>query len=92
MLGYFHISDPSIPNEMIHGHTRWILLEEVRQASSKYYTPQTNISIDEAMVRFCGRSHDIFKVLNKPIDEGYKAFCLADYSCVFDFRFTLSTL
>ena len=63
-----------------------LLLEAVRQASSKYYTPQTNVSIDEAMIRFCGRSRDTFKMPNKPIGEGYKAFCLADRGYLFDFR------
>ena len=62
------------------------LLETVRQASSKYYTPGTEVSIDEAMIRFCGRSRDTFKMPNKPIDEGYKAFCLADRGYIFDFR------
>ena len=62
------------------------LLEAVRQASSKYYTPQTNVSIDEVMICFCGRSWDTFKMPNKPIGEGYKAFCLADCGYLFDFR------
>ena len=43
------------------------------------------------MARFCGCSRDTFKMLNKPIDEGYKAFCLVDYSYVFDFHFISRT-
>src|SRR5437763_16828629 len=62
------------------------LLEVVRQASSKYYTSQTNVSIDEAMIRFCGHSQDTFKIPNKSIGEGYKAFCLADHGYLFDFH------
>ena len=62
------------------------LLEVVHQVSSKYYTPQTNISIDEAMIHFCGCSRDTFKMPNKPIGEGYKAFCLANRGYLFDFR------
>ena len=54
------------------------LLETVRQASSKYYTPGTEVSIDEAMIHFCGCFQDIFKMPNKLIDEDYKVFCLAD--------------
>src|SRR5438874_5744393 len=38
------------------------------------------------MIRFCGRSRDTFKMPNKPIDEGYKVFCLVDHGYVFDFR------
>ena len=44
------------------------------------------MSIDEAMIHFCGHSQDTFKMPNKPIDEGYKAFCLADRGYIFDFR------
>ena len=92
ILHYFHISDPSIAEE----NDAWtykveLLLEAVHQASMKYYTPRTNVSIDEAMVRFCGHSRDTFKMPNKPIDEGYKAFCLVDCGYVFDFHFTSRT-
>ena len=55
------------------------------EASSKYYTPRTEVSIDEAMIRFHGRSRDTFKMPNKPIDEGYKVFCLADRGYVLIF-------
>src|SRR5436305_11236726 len=37
------------------------------------------------MIRFCGRSRDTFKMPDKPIGEGYKAFCLADRGYLFDF-------
>ena len=87
ILHYFHILDLSIAEE----NDAWIykvelFLEAVHQASMKYYTPQTNVSIDETMVHFCGYSHDIFKIPNKLIDESYKVFYLADCSYVFDFH------
>ena len=85
-----HISDPSVVHENDEDDA-WTykvdpLLEAVRQASMKYYTPGTNVNIDGAMIRVCGRSCDTFKMPNKPTDEGYKVFCLADHGCVFDFR------
>jgi hypothetical protein len=85
ILRYFHIADPS---EVSDSWTYKVnpLLDAVRSALMKYYTPQTNVSIDEAMIRFSGRSRDTFKMLNKPIDEGYKAICLADRGYIFDFR------
>ena len=93
ILHYFHISDPSVMHEDDEndGWTYKVdpLLEAVHQASSKYYTPQTNVSIDEATIRFCGRSRDTFKMPNKPIAEGYKAFCLADHGYLFDFAWHL---
>src|SRR5437762_13013293 len=90
ILYYFHISDPSVMHEDDE-NDRWTykvdpLLEAVHQALSKYYTPHTNVSIDEVMICFCGCSRDIFKMLNKLIGEGYKAFCLADHGYLFDFH------
>src|SRR5438045_213420 len=90
ILHYFHISDPSVMHEDDE-NDRWTykvdpLLEAVCQASSKYYTPQTNVSIDETMIHFCGCSRDTFKMPNKSIGEGYKAFCLANRGYLFDFR------
>ena len=78
ILRYFHISDPSIVHENDEDDA-WTykvdpLLEAVCQASMKYYTPGTNVSINEAIIQFCRRSHDTFKMLNKPINESYKAF------------------
>src|SRR5436305_9233308 len=43
------------------------------------------------MIRFYGRSRDTFKMPSKPIDEGYKAFCLADRGYIFDFRMASRT-
>src|SRR5947209_15857541 len=90
ILRSFHVSDPSLGqgNDEDNAWTYKVdpLLEAVRQASMKYYTPGTNVSIDEAMIRFYGRSQDTFKMPNKPINEGYKAFCLVDHGYVFDFR------
>ena len=42
-------------------------------------------------MHFCSCSCNTFKMLNKPIDEGYKAFCLVDCGYVFDFHFTSRT-
>jgi hypothetical protein len=35
-----------------------------------------NVSIDEMMIWFFGRSKHTFKAPNKPIKEGYKIFAL----------------
>ena len=87
ILRYFHVSDPSIAEENnVWTYKVKLLLEAVYQASMKYYTPQTNVSIDETMVYFCDCSHDIFKIPNKLIDESYKVFYLTDCSYVFDFH------
>ena len=55
----------------------------------EYYVPKSNVSIDKVIMRFSKRSRDTFKILSKLINKDYKAFCLADYSYVFDFRIVL---
>jgi Transposase IS4 len=85
ILRYFHIANPSEATD------KWIykvnpLLNVVRSASSKYYVPQINVSINEAMIRFSGRSRDTFKMLNKPINEGYKAIYVIDRGYIVNFR------
>ena len=43
------------------------------------YTPSTNVSIDEMMVKCEGRSPHTLKMPNKPIDRGYKLYALCDH-------------
>ncbi|OXV06134.1 hypothetical protein Egran_06098 [Elaphomyces granulatus] len=70
---YFHVSNPT-PKET-----------EDNDSCMQYRTPGINLSIDEMMVRFFGRSKNTFKAPNKPIKEGYKIFalCEAGYTCYF---------
>jgi hypothetical protein len=46
-------------------------------ASQNFYVPSLNITIDEVMILFTGRSVHIIKMKQKPIDESYKFYCLA---------------
>ena len=43
------------------------------------YFPASNVAIDEMMVKCQGRSMHTLKMPNKPIDQGYKLFALADH-------------
>jgi hypothetical protein len=58
---------------------------QLRQASTLYYTPSSNVSIDEVMVRCFGRSSHTYKMPNKPIPQGYKIFALADHGYIWKF-------
>jgi hypothetical protein len=95
---YFHITGPTVDKiDPITGKKAWHakvdhLLEQVRAASQKYRLPGTNMTFDEAMVRFTGRSTDITKMPNKPIEEGYKIFCLAFLGYVYDFHMSSNAL
>lgn len=46
--------------------------------SITYWKPSSNVSIDEAMVRFTGRSKDTVNIPSKPIPVGYKVWVAAD--------------
>jgi Transposase IS4 len=51
----------------------------------KYYIPDENISVDEMIVRFSGRSAHTVRMKSKPTPEGYKIYALCDrgYTCTF---------
>jgi hypothetical protein len=66
-------------------HKVHIVLDMLRKASKELYIPSSNVSIDEAMVRSFGRSSHTFKMLNKPISQGFKLFVLADHGYVYYF-------
>jgi hypothetical protein len=60
-------------------------LTQLRKASMLYYTPSSNVSIDECMVRCFGRSSHTYKMPSKPIPQGYKLYALADHGYIWMF-------
>ena len=70
----------------------WYKLEpiasEFRDLCSKYWIPGINLSIDEMMIRFFGRSKHTFKAPNKPIKEGYKIFALCEAGYTYYFMWS----
>lgn len=87
---YFHIADINTPKISPCGRRLWHnkvdpLLDQLRHASQTYRIPESNVTIDEAMMRFVGRSVDICKMPGKPIEVGYKFHCLADHGYIWDF-------
>ena len=59
----------------------------IRAACRDAYIPSSQIVIDEAMVAFKGRSKDIVKLKNKPIDTGYKLWCIGDHGYIWSWLF-----
>ncbi|KZL63383.1 hypothetical protein CI238_13016, partial [Colletotrichum incanum] len=49
----------------------------IQETGDSFYTAGTDITVDEAMVRFTGRSFEIITVPTKPIPTGYKIWILA---------------
>lgn len=61
------------------------LLEHVQLTSKAYYTPKTNVSIDEMIVRFTGRSAHTMRIRGKPTPEGYRILALCDSGYTYAF-------
>ena len=81
---YFHISAPIT--------TKWHMKLEplaslLRIKFQAYVILGQNVSFDEMMVPFSGRSKHTLKMKNKPISEGFKIWALCDHGYLWDFLF-----
>ena len=77
---YLHLSDPYISLTKGEWNQKLEPLSSTLQERFRqYYFPSSKVAIDEAMVRFFGRSFHTLKVKNKPIKQGYKVFCLCSH-------------
>ena len=88
---FFHVSPYNSPTETPEGLPCWhskvdILLEQLRFFSQQYRVPGSNVTIDEAMILFTGRSIHITKMPNKPISQGYKFFCMPEKGYDWEFH------
>jgi len=61
------------------------LADVFRNACQQYYIPGTHTAIDELMIRCFGRSLHTYKMPNKPINQGYKLFALAEHGYIWWF-------
>ena len=59
----------------------------IRTACRTAYSPSSHIAIDEAMVPFEGRSRHIIKIKRKPINTGYKLWCIGDHGYIWTWLF-----
>ena len=66
-------------------------LTELLQRFEMMYTPEKELSLDEAMIRFKGRLSFIQYMPKKPTKWGLKAFVLADSKTGYTFRWHLYT-
>jgi len=78
---------PSIPSNAPWFHRIQRISELLQTACQQAYSPSSNIAIDEAMVAFKGRSRDIIKIKNKPINTGYKLWCIGDHGYIWSWLF-----
>jgi Transposase IS4 len=89
---YLHISKPQVNNNsepQVNNSPYYAkvepLLSHVRETSKKLYIPSVNVSVDEMMVRFSGRSVHTIRIRGKPTPEGYKVFALCDHGYTYTF-------
>ena len=81
---YLHISSPMAT---INNYFEKLepLLSKVRDVSKQLYTPNSNVSVDEMMVRFSGRSVHTVRIKNKLTPEGFKILSLCDSGYTYTF-------
>jgi len=83
---YFHVSPPT------DGPIIWYmklspLFEYLRAQFKLYCIPASNVSVDEMMKAFYGRSSHTVKMKDKPISKGFKTWSVADHGYVWHFIF-----
>ena len=81
---YLHISPPMAT---INDYFEKLepLLSKIRDVSKQLYTPSSNVSVDEMMVRFSGRSIHTIRIKNKPTPEGFKILSLCESGYTYTF-------
>jgi Transposase IS4 len=87
---FLHISPVNEPNEP---HVSWYskvepLASHIRETSKRLYIPCSQVSVDEMIARFSGRSAHTVRMKNKPTPEGYKILSLCDAGYTYTFMFT----
>jgi hypothetical protein len=60
----------------------------LREACQRYWVPGTNLTIDEIMIKFEGRSHGKTTIPGKPIPVGFKLFACGDEGYVWNWEAT----
>jgi hypothetical protein len=85
ILRYFHVSPPPSPLGSKHQpSSQWYmklspLFGYLRKRFKAFVILGQNISVDEMMIPFTGRSRHTLKMKNKPIGEGFKIWALCDH-------------
>jgi Transposase IS4 len=78
-LSNFHFKDRGFNPEKGNW---WDKLEQIfsilRQKCSFYWIPSTNLTVDEVILKFKGRTTQKITIPSKPIPIGFKIFALGD--------------
>ena len=68
------------------------MMSTLRSNFERYWRPGSNVSIDEMMIGFFGRSMHTQKMTNKPIKQGYKMWALCDRGYLYTFMWNSRVL
>lgn len=87
---FFHVAPP---REAPLPPSQWSyklqpLAYNLQRRFQHHCLPATEVSIDEMMVRFTGRSNHTTMIKGKPIPQGYKMLALCEHGYTFSFMFT----
>ena len=88
---FLHIAPLEKPDSGEKAREWWEKLEPMssiaQQRCRECYLPSSNVAIDEMMVKCEGRSAHVLTMKNKPIDQGYKLFALADHGYTYTWAY-----
>lgn len=82
-----HVSDCTVPPPFWYSKLN-PLATHIQTVSKSICIPSSNMSIDEMIARFSGRSAHTVRIKNKPTPEGYKILSLCDAGYTYAFIFT----
>src|SRR5215208_171413 len=82
-----HISDCTVPPTFWYSKVD-PLATHIQTVSKSICIPSSNVSIDEMIARFSGRSAHTVRIKNKPTPEGYKILSLCDAGYTYTFVFS----
>jgi hypothetical protein len=85
---YFHVWDPALfqaRQSSVRLHEKVDSLSKLLLSSfQRYWKPGTNVTVDECIEGFTGRTNDIVNIPTEPTPIGFKIWVLADQGYVFD--------
>ena len=89
---FLKVSDPALDEENSKC-SNWykkveIFTSQFRSAARSGLTPGRDLSIDELLVRFKGRSKHTMQMAVKAAGQGFKAYAICHDNYLYDFRFT----
>ena len=91
IMSFLHFKDRG-ENPSSIGANWWDKLDPImsilRQKSALYWLPSTNITVDEVMIKFEGRTSQKVTIPDKSIPTGFKIFVLADSGYIYNWECT----